>query len=196
MSDTTHVSLSEIVGSVHHVADPSASSIRASVPRAVQGASGPFVRSSHRPPRQWQSRLDAARDDCRSTAVPLGERRCRTAHWQWLRKRWRRRAQRWTLRHRRCSTRSTARSKAARRQGRRCVRTADALSPPAASGFAAASAHTVAGVQLCNGRAREMLLDVFNTDEPADCLLHRLRRWQKQQHSHHCPPTAEHPTID
>ena len=41
-----------------------------------------------------------------------------------------------------------------------------------------------------------MLLDVFNTDEPADCLLHRLRRWQKQQHSHHCPPTAEHPTID
>ena len=65
-------SLSEIVGSVHHVADPSASSIRASVPRAVQGASGPFVRSSHRPPRQWQSRLDAARDDCRST-------RCRSA---------------------------------------------------------------------------------------------------------------------
>ena len=111
--------------------------------------------------------------------------RCRTAHWQWLRKRWRRRAQRWTLRHRRCSTRSTARSKAARRQGRRCVRTADALSPPAASGFAAASAHTVAGVQLCNGRAQEMLLDVFNTDEPADGLLLRLRRWQKQQHSHH-----------
>ena len=41
-----------------------------------------------------------------------------------------------------------------------------------------------------------MLLDVFNTDEPADGLLHRLRRWQEQQHSHHCPPTAEHPTID
>ena len=60
-----------------------------------------------------------------------------------------------------------------------------ALSPPAASGCAAASAHTVAGVQLCNGRAQEMLLDVFNTDEPADGLLHRLRRWQEQQHSHH-----------